>query len=129
MKTQLICTFVKQSEIESTLKLIGGNYDVVNDKVFLMKSLPAPHEYILSYNVALLEYKQFLRNSISVHRKKETNTIYTINALNELILGLNNGVLDKSYSIDWERYRDILLIKRPAGLVRLKLEKVTVYTV
>lgn len=45
-----------------------------------------------------------------VHRKKETNTMYTINALNRLIKKLNNGVVDKSYSVDWEKHRNSIIL-------------------
>lgn len=85
-------------------------------------------EYILSYNVLLQGYTQFLPNSVLFHRKRETNTLYTINALNDLIQLLNNGVLDTHYKIDWERYRDIMLIKNVSGMRRLKLENVEVFT-
>jgi len=64
-----------------------------------------------------------------VHRKKETNTIYTINALNELIMNLNNGVLDKQYPIEWENYRNTMLLKKPEGLKLLNVEMVRVYDI
>jgi len=64
-----------------------------------------------------------------VHRKKETNTIYTINALNELIMNLNNGVLDKKYPIEWDRYKDTILLKKPDGLKMLQIELIKVYSI
>jgi hypothetical protein len=63
-----------------------------------------------------------------VHRKKETNTIYTINALNELIMNLNNGILDKRLPIEWDRYKDTMLIKKPDGLKILNIDLVKVYS-
>jgi hypothetical protein len=36
--------------------------------------------------------------------------LYTINALNSLIKSINNGVLDKNLQIDWDNYKDKLLI-------------------
>jgi hypothetical protein len=51
-----------------------------------------------------------LKDTISINRKKETNTFYSINALNSLIRLLNNGILDKSYMVDWHQYKDILLL-------------------
>jgi hypothetical protein len=64
-----------------------------------------------------------------VHRKKETNTIYTINALNELIINLNNGVLDKKYPIEWGRYKDMMILKKPEGLKFLEIELIKVYSI
>lgn len=129
MKTQLVCTFVKKYEIEEKLNDILNEFTVLSGKVFLMKSTDLLNELILSYNVLLDSHKDFLPGSILVHRKKETNTIYTINALNELIMNLNNGVLDKSYQIDWEIYRDKMLIKKPEGLKVIKTEVSRVYVV
>lgn len=41
--------------------------------------------------------------------------MYTINALNNLIEDLNSGVLDKSYQIDWQDYRNSLILTDGAG--------------
>lgn len=73
--------------------------------------------------------QDFLPKSIMVHRKKETNTIYTINALNELIMNINNGVLDKHYPIDWGRYENSILLKKQDGLKILKIQVVNIYSV
>ena len=84
---------------------------------------------MLSYNVVLEKRQDFLPDSIMVHRKKETNTIYTINALNELIINLNNGVLDKKYPIEWGRYKDMMILKKPEGLKFLEIELIKVYSI
>lgn len=128
MKTQLVCTFIKKYQIDDTLNDIKSEFTVLNNKAFLLRSTEINNELILSYNVLLDSHKDFLPGSILVHRKKETNTIYTINALNELIMTLNNGVLDKTYPIEWERYNDTILLKKPDGLKVLKIEVVRVYT-
>ena len=51
---------------------------------------------------------QGIPDTISLHRKKNTNTLYTINALNDLIRELNAGKLDKTYPIKWENYKNSL---------------------
>jgi hypothetical protein len=104
-------------------------FSVLNDKIFLLRSTNIQNELMLSYNVLLDSKKDFLPGSIMVHRKKETNTIYTINALNELIMNLNNGILDKSFPIDWEKYSNSILLKKPDGLKVLKIELVRVYNI
>lgn len=129
MKTQLVCTFVRKNKIEQTLDKISESFQLLNDKVFLLKSIGVENELILSYNIILDSHKQFLPDSILVHRKKETNTIYTINALNDLIMTLNNGVLDKTYPIEWERYQDTMLSKKPDGLKILKIQLLKVYSI
>ena len=129
MKTQLVCTFVKQNKIEETLSKISESFELLNNKVFLLKSVDLENEMILSYNIVLDSHRQFLPDSILVHRKKETNTIYTINALNDLIMRLNNGILDKKYPIEWERYKDTMLSKKPDGLKILKIQIVRTYSI
>ena len=58
-------------------------------------------------------------NTISLHRKKHTNTLYTINALNELIKNLNNGVLDTKFPVPWENFRNMILVVNSDGLNRI----------
>ena len=36
--------------------------------------------------------------------------MYTINALNSLIKSLNGGVEDRNYKVDWENYRNSLIL-------------------
>lgn len=115
--------------MERVVRDIGSTFEVVTGKVFMLRMPTNRHELILSYNVMLEEHKEFLTDSILVHRKKETNTIYTINALNALIMDLNNGVLDRQYPIDWIRYRDMILLKNQDGIRRIAVEKAGIYEV
>ena len=48
--------------------------------------------------------------SSKLHRKKDSNTLYTINSLNALIRNLNGGVLDNKYAINWDDYKNMLLL-------------------
>jgi hypothetical protein len=74
-------------------------------------------QLICTYNVEYDEdFMQGIQDTISLHRKKHTNTLYTINALNDLIRELNNGKLDKSFSIEWENYKNSLLLTNDNGL-------------
>ena len=74
---------------------------------------------MLTYNVDMnnSSSESMVDNTILVHRKKQTNTLYTINALNELIKSLNNGVLDKTFAIDWENYKNCILLIQTDGFV------------
>lgn len=128
MKTQLVCTFTKKYELQNTIDDITSNFSILNNKIFVFKSFEIKDDCILSYNVIMDSYKKFLPNSIMVHQKRETNTIYTINALNELIMNLNNGVLDKKYPIEWERYRNCALLKNREGFRVVKIFLVKVHT-
>ena len=128
MKTQLVCTFTKKYQVDDTVNDIKKNFPLFNNKIFMFKPLEIKEDFMLSYNVIMDSYKKFLPNSIMVHQKSETNTIYTINALNELIMNLNNGILDKSYKIEWERYKNCALLKNKDGFKVVKILLFKVYS-
>ncbi len=128
MKTQLVCTFTRKNQIEETIDSITNNFSIMNNKIFIFKSFETREDIILSYNIVMDTYKKFLPNSIMVHQKKETNTIYTINALNELIMNLNNGILDKKYPIEWQRYKNCALLKNKDGFRVVKIFLVRIHT-
>ena len=66
-------------------------------------------ELYVTYNVEPDDYSK-TPNTIMIHRKKETNTLYTVNALNAIIKKANNGVLDKKFIINWPSYENSLLL-------------------
>ena len=120
MNNRLYCTFVEHNEIEDISKKIQSSYKVLFEKIFVLESLEED-KVMLTYNVDLGNSNgEFaIGNTILVHRKKQTNTLYTINALNELIKSLNGGVLDKSYSINWNDYRNCILLVQADGYKKI----------
>ena len=126
MKTQLLCTFCTKQDFEDTTQLISMASEIVFNKIYVFENMDDNNSLICTYNVQKTE--DFIQNNktMAIHRKKETNTLYTINALNEAIRKENNGVLDKSYSLNWESYRNSLLLTNDAGLnvIRTKLYKI-----
>ena len=120
MNNRLYCTFVEPNEIKEISRKIQLSYRVLFDKIFVLESLDGD-KIMLTYNVDLgNSNNEFaIGNTILVHRKKQTNTLYTINALNELIKSLNNGVLDKSYSINWDDYKNCILLVQADGYKKI----------
>lgn len=111
--SKLLCTFLGKEEIPDRIESLKENYNILFDRIFVLYSNNT-QEYVLTYSISSENLDRLPANTITTHRKKESNTLYTINALNQLILGLNNGVLDKSYAVPWENYRNtILLTKGP----------------
>ena len=51
--------------------------------------------------------------------KKHSNTLYTINALNECIKNLNNGVLDNKFIVPWENFKNMLMVTNSEGLNKI----------
>ena len=120
MNNRLYCTFVEPNEIEDISKKIQSSYKVLFDKIFVLESLDKD-KVMLTYNVDLGNSNgEFaIGNTILVHRKKQTNTLYTINALNELIKSLNNGVLDKRFPIEWNDYKNCILLIQTEGFNKI----------
>ena len=120
MNNRLYCTFVEPNEINEISKKIQSSYKVLFDKIFVLESLDG-EKIMLTYNVDLgnTNGEFAIGNTILVHRKKQTNTLYTINALNEIIKSLNNGVLDKSYSINWNNYKNCILLVQAEGFKKI----------
>ena len=120
MNNRLYCTFVEFNEVKEISKKIQSSYKVLFDKIFVLESLDG-EKIMLTYNVDLgnTNGEFAIGNTILVHRKKQTNTLYTINALNELIKSLNNGVLDKSYSINWNNYKNCILLVQAEGFKKI----------
>jgi hypothetical protein len=125
MSNKLFCTFSTQEGLEDVLSSIQERYKIIYNKIFVLYS-KSQDEYICTYNVDFGNVSAFLDNTILVHRKKETNTLYTINALNTLIKQLNGGQLDTSYRINWADYRNCVLLTKGPELKRVntKLYKI-----
>jgi len=118
MSNKLFCTFSTEADLENVLSSIQERYKIIYNKIFVLYS-KSQDEYICTYNVDFGNVSAFLDNTILVHRKKETNTLYTINALNTLIKSLNDGKLDTSYRINWSDYRNCVLLTKGPELKRI----------
>ena len=78
------------------------------------------NEYVVTYNVDQANVSNIPPNTILVHRKKDSNTLYTINALNELIKRSNDGVVDPRFRVNWQHYRNTILLTQQNELKELK---------
>lgn len=118
MSNKLFCTFSTQETLDDVLTSIQEKYKIVYSKIFVLYS-KSQNEYICTYNVDFGNVSNFLDNTILVHRKKETNTLYTINALNTLIKELNDGKLDSSYRVNWSDFKNCILLTKGSELRRI----------
>ena len=119
MKTQLLCTFTHKKVLSKTVDKIIDAYDILYNKLFVLKNESDTREMMCTYNIDSSGDIVILPDTISLHRKKQTNTLYTINALNEIIKSCNNGVLDTTYQLEWEGYRNCILLTNDTGLRRI----------
>jgi hypothetical protein len=116
---KLFCTFSSKNELEVTLETIQNQYKILFNKIFVLY-IESTDEYVCTYNVDSVNMSNsLLENTILLHRKKESNTLYTINALNDLIKSLNGGTLDTSYIINWNEYKNCILLTHSGDLRKL----------
>ena len=125
MNTQLLCSFSTRRDYKSIIDIVKESYDVVFKKIYLLENLDNNRQMMLTYNV-VKGSSIHLPQTISLHRKKQTNTLYTINALNEVIRSKNGGVLDKSFQVDWSEFQNSLLLTNDSGLniIKTKIHKI-----
>ncbi len=110
LMNRLFCSFTPKDKLDQRLAEINSQYRILYSKIFVLAS-PESEEYMCTYNIEVEgQETTILGNTILLHRKKETNTLYTINALNTLIMNLNNGVMDNRFPINWAEYRNSMLL-------------------
>ena len=121
MRTQLLATFTTKSDIDKTIEQIKGAYTIVFNKIYVLQNEDNTNELICTYNVDFKAGVNFndVKGTISLHRKKHSNTLYTINALNEVIANLNNGVIDSKFIVPWENFKNTLLVTNTEGLNKI----------
>jgi hypothetical protein len=120
MNTQLLCLFTIKEELDKSIDFILKNYNLINPNVFILESKIKQDEVFITFNVekgsAAIPSNW---KTILVHRKKQSNTIYTINALNEVVKSKTGGQLDNSYMIDWEEFQNCILTTSNMGYKKI----------
>ena len=121
MKTQLLATFTTKTDLDTTIQKIKNAYTIAFNKIYVLQNEDNIDELICTYNVDLettVDYND-VKNTISLHRKKHSNTLYTINALNEVIANLNNGIVDSKFIVPWENFKNTLMVTNSDGLNKI----------
>ena len=125
LNNKLFCTFTDIDNLDALLEEIKSKYTIIYNKLFVLE-IVGKDEFVITYNVDQGNVHTIPDNTILVHRKKESNTLYTINALNELIKKLNGGVVDSSYQVNWQHYKNCILLTQHNELKQLntKIHKI-----
>ena len=125
LNNKLFCTFTTLDEVDDLVNNIKSQYNVLYNKIFVLQ-VRDNDEYVCTYNIDQVNLDDIPQNTILVHRKKESNTLYTINALNELIKKLNDGIVDTKFPISWQHYRNTILLTQHDELkqLRTKIHKI-----
>ena len=120
MQTQLLCTFTTKEELQNTLQIIRETYHIVYNYIYVLQNKGNLNELFVTYNIdTSIKPDRPLSDTILVHRKKQSNTLYTINALNELVKEENGGVLVSSFSINWDKFKNTIIVTNTEGTKRI----------
>ena len=120
MQTQLLCTFTSKDELQNCLQRIRETYHLVYNYIYVLQNKSNLEELFVTYNIDT-QYKPTypLRDTILVHRKKQSNTLYTINSLNELVKELNDGKMDKNFTVDWDMFKNCIIVTNTEGVKKI----------
>ncbi len=117
---KLFATFSAKDKLEESLATIQETYSILYNKIFVLESKDS-EELLITYNIdPVASSSRILPNTILLHRKKETNTLYTINSLNILVKELNNGVIDPAYKVEWSDFKNTVLLTQGNELRKLE---------
>ena len=127
-----MATFVRGSEeeVEVVIQNIVNNVLLTNKYIFVMSDEEDPDNRIITYNAD--GHNSDIREitgghfTLRLHRKKKTNTLYTINGLNLAVEAEHNGQRGKHLKLDWEKYRSTVIVSHGNTLktIPVTLEKI-----
>lgn len=134
-KRVLIGTFIRKANVpQRVLKEIVESFNT--DKIFIFSVEDETHKRLVTFNVyeadlgdRFTEYKRANKNTLRLHRNKNSNTFYTINSLNKVVEG-QAGKKDIQHNVDWADYQNCCLVLDQEGslkILKTKLAKVIDY--
>jgi len=111
----LLASFMKTDSdeaIQAEVEFIVNNIDVTNNLIFLLQNTDEPEKKIITYNALTTPGTPFNPRlfTMRMHRKKQTNTLYTINALNKAVALQHDGSTGKHLKLDWSEYENSVLL-------------------
>lgn len=127
MKPQLLCTFTTYDLYKSVLDDIKNYYNIelIYGKLFILQNSNNSNDVFITYNVQ--SDKSYIDKTISFHRIKDFNCLYTINSLNALVKQENNGLLDKTFKIDWSKFVNTIIVNKDDSIKIISTKLLSVY--
>jgi len=120
----IIGTFVKKNKILSFLETLRAGYGIKLDKVFVYGIDTNKSEYLVTFKT--FDKDKFIKkinNATVMHVKN--GCLFSINALNRLIeKEKGEEVPNNEYLVDWDKYKDKLIILTGGELSISKLSKI-----
>ena len=123
IQKKLLCKFVNSHNYLSEIEYVKRSFNIIDGKIFVFVNDNNSNDMFLTFNIKKETNSRIKNNVISIHRKRQTNTLYTLNAMNKLIEDENGGIFDETYQIDWELYKNTMILTNDPGvkIIELKL--------
>ena len=130
--TTLLCTFTTRENLDDTLHGIFTTHALPFGKVYVLLNTHDNDELFCTYNAEVSSNGPHPPNTIQLNRKKQTNTLYTINAINVYVKQAT-GIEKETRQIDWVKFKNTILLaatdaktKKQTGVrvIRTKLLKI-----
>ena len=101
-----------EQKIQEEVEFIVNNIEITNNLIFLLEDKDNPEKKIITYNAVVEKGKPFNPRlfTMRMHRKKQTNTLYTINALNASVASQHDGKTGRDLKLDWTQYENSILL-------------------
>lgn len=106
----IIGTFVKKKKILSFVETLRNDFNIKLDKVFIYTIDTNPREYLVTFKT--FDKEKFIKNlSNATVMHVKNGCLFSINALNKLIeQDKDNDKPNNEYVVDWDKYKDKLII-------------------
>ena len=107
----LLLSFSTLEEYRTELQRIREVYRPEGN-IFVLENTEEPNEVYVTFNTT---YNFKMSGIIKMNKNKDTNTLFTIDALNTLAVR-EIGKVSRDFVPDWEAYRNSLLLIRDGEL-------------
>jgi hypothetical protein len=107
----LLMSFSNEDEYRTHLQVIREIYRP-DSSLFVLQNRDNDDDIFITFNT---EYNFKTPGIIKIHKKRETNTLFSVDSVNHLSM-LHNGKIDKQWIPNWDDYRNSLLLMRDGDL-------------
>lgn len=121
-KSLIIASFVKKTKLFGFLEMLRYKYRINLERVFIYAIESNQYEYLVTFKAYSKEpYLKEIAHSTVLHVKN--GCLFSINALNKLVAD-ECGAANKDYAVDWEKYRNKLIILSKNELCIENIQKI-----
>lgn len=132
-KTLLIASFVPKTNIDWFFQYVNEKFNIKKDNIFMYEIENDDTDYLLTFKIKdskKIDLKFYFSNATIVNIKN--GCIFSINGLNRLIelemscdSNKDNNIEHKNYKINWELYKNKLILSNKNSLIIKTIKKIT----